>query len=231
MTDQSLRDWYEVLPAEEDSVLAELSFSQGIVNIYRPSPRVPFPSDKSLMITFEAACGLARIYQQHISVMILRRPWLTAHHTFSAAMVALFSLRYGYGTIRERWSGGEIFQMTKVFTMNLLSLADKGWSEISKYAGTYERLLGPLFDSVFSGGSSPSKSFSPAQDAELARLIYPGSAHLEKLRFGNSKFALGDDYQEFDATLFNWDDDFSGLGNSMVWDLDMLDPNYDILHN
>jgi hypothetical protein len=131
-------------------------------------------------------------------------------------MVALFCLRYGYEEICERWNAGDIFQMTKLFTMNLLTLSDQGWSEISKYAGTYERLLGPLLDSVFTKNSSPSKAFGPAQDAELARLIYPGPAHLEKLRFGNSRFAINDDYQGFDASLFNWDDDFDA--NLLGWD-------------
>ncbi|CZR68185.1 uncharacterized protein PAC_18084 [Phialocephala subalpina] len=223
-TDQSLRDWYEVLPPDEDPVWSELAFSQGLTNLYRPSPRVPFPSQKSLIVAFEAACGSAHIYQQHIKSGFFRRPWLAAHNTFSSAMVALFCLRYGYEAICERWNAGEIFQMTKLFTMNLLTLSSQGWSEISKYAGTYERLLGPLLDSVFTKNSSPSKSFGPAQDAELARLIYPGPAHLEKLRFGNARVALDEAFQGFDASMFNWDED---LPNSfMAWDngLDYASP-------
>lgn len=209
-TDQSLRDWYEILPPGEDPVLSELAFSQGLTNLYRPSPRMPFPSQKSLMVAFEAACGSARIYQQHITSGFFRRPWLAAHNTFSSALVALFCLRYGYEAICERWNAGELFQMTKMFTHNLLTLSGQGWSEISKYAGTYERLLGPLLDSVFTKNSSPSKSFGPAQDAELARLIYPGPAHLEKLRFGHRRLSIGDDCQAFDAAIFssfNWDED------------------------
>ncbi|KUJ17789.1 uncharacterized protein LY89DRAFT_616056 [Mollisia scopiformis] len=217
-TDQSLRDWYEVLPPDEDPVWSELAFSQGLTNLYRPSPRMPFPSRKSLMVAFEAACGSAHIYQQHITSGFFRRPWLAAHNTFSSAMVTLFCLRYGYEPICERWNAGEIFQMTKLFTSNLLTLSSQGWGEISKYAGTYERLLGPLLDSVFTKNSSPSKSFGPAQDAELARLIYPGPAHLEKLRFGNARLALEDDFQGFDAAMFNWED----LPNTLLgWDSDI----------
>ena len=215
VTDRSLRAWYESVLPEEDHALAEMTFSQGITDLYRPSPRMPYPSHSSLLTAFEAACGSAQIYQQHITSGFFRRPWLAAHHTFSYAMVALFCLRYAYEAIRERWSGGEIFQMTKLFTMNLLALSAQGWSEISKYAGTYEKLLGPLLDAVFTKATSTDKSFSPAQDAELARLIYPDTAHPEKLRFGSSRVGLDDDYQEFDASLFNWDDDLAG--NPMSW--------------
>jgi hypothetical protein len=176
-------------------------FSQGIANLYRPSPRVPFPSQKSLLIAFEAACGSTQIYQQHITSGFFRQPWLAVHHTFLFGMVALFCLRYAYEAICERWSGGEIFQMTKLFTMNLLTLSAQGWSEISKYAGTYERLLGPLLDAVFTKAISAEKSFSPAHDAELAKLIYPDTAHPEKLRFGSSTVGLDEDYQEFDVQL------------------------------
>jgi hypothetical protein len=215
-TDQRLRDWFEILPPEEDQLWTELAFAQGLTNLYRPSPRMPSPSPKCLLIAFEAACGSAQIYQQHITSAFFRRPWLAAHNTFSSGMVALFCLRYGYEDICERWNARDIFQMTKLFTMNLLTLSDQGWSEISKYAGTYERLLGPLLDSVFTKNSSPSKAFGPAQDAELARLIYPGPAHLEKLRPRNPRFAINDDYQGFDASLFNWDDDFDA--NLLGWD-------------
>lgn len=206
-TDQSLRDWFEMLSPDEDQVSAELAFSTGLTNLYRPSPRIPFPSQSSLLVAFEAACGSAHIYQQHIKCGFFRRPWLAAHNTFSTAMVALFCLRYGHEGICDRWNASEIFQMTKLFTMNLLTLASQGWSEISKYAGTYEKLLGPLLDSVFTENASPSKSFGSSHDAELARLIYPGPAHLEKLRFGNVWFPIESEYQGFDASLFNWEDD------------------------
>jgi len=218
-TDQSLRDWYEVVIPEEDTVWSELAFSQGLTNLYRPSPRMPFPSAKSLMIAFEAACGSAHLYQRHITSGFFRQPWLAAHNTFSSAMVALFCLRYGYEGICQRWNAGEIFQMTKLFTMNLLTLSTQGWSEISKYAGTYERLLGSLLDSVFTKNPSPSKSFGPAQDAELARLIYPGPAHIEKLRFGNTTISNTDDFQGFDAAMFNWDEDLSN--EILEWDDDL----------
>lgn len=215
-TDQSLRDWFEMLSPDEDPVAAELAFSTGLTNLYRPSPRIPFPSQRSLLVAFEAACGSAQIYQQHVKCGFFRRPWLAAHNTFSSAMVALFCLRYGHEGICDRWSASEIFQMTKVFTMNLLTLASQGWSEISKYAGTYEKLLGPLLDSVFTENASPSKSFGLSHDAELARLIYPGPAHLEKLRFGNVWFPIENEYQGFDASLFNWEDDFPN--NFAGWD-------------
>ncbi|TVY41660.1 Pyrimidine pathway regulatory protein [Lachnellula subtilissima] len=201
---QTWEDWLAVtdrsllLPGE-DHALAEMTFSRGITDLYRPSPRMPYPSHSSHLIAFEAACDSAQIYQQHITSGFFRRLWLAAHHTFSYAMVALFCLRYAYEAIRE-WSGGEIFQMTKLFTVNLLALSAQGCSEISKYAGTYERLLGPLLDAVFTKATSTDKSFSPAQDAELARLIYPDAAHPEKLRFGSSRVGLDDDYQEFDAS-------------------------------
>jgi hypothetical protein len=223
--EQNLRSWYEALPPDEDKISTELSFLQGLTDLNRPSPRMPFPSQHSLLVAFKAACGSAHLYQQHITTGFFRCPWLVAHNTFASAMVALFCLRYGGEKICERWSAAEIFQMTKMFTMNLLSLSGQGWAEISKYAGTYERLLGPLLDAVFSNTSSLDKTFNPEQDAELARLIYPGPAHLEKLRFGN-RTPWDEDFQVFDPAMFNWDDDVPidiSWGDSLAFD--NLDPS------
>lgn len=106
--------------------------------------------------------------------------------------------------------------MTKVFTANFLTLASQGWDEVSNYAGIYERLLGPLLESVFSNKPPSLSSFGPAQDAELTRLLYPGPAQIDKLRFGTRTFGystngvvngFGDlGLPAFDMTSLNWDD-------------------------
>jgi hypothetical protein len=74
--------------------------------------------------------------------------------------------------------------MTKVLTVNFVMIAGQGWPEVSAYAGIYERLLGTLLESVLS--PSALSCFSPAQDAELLRLLYPGPAQLEKLRLDHN---------------------------------------------
>ena len=120
-------------------------------------------------------------------------------------MVVLFCLRHGSETISQKFTGGQIFEMTKVFTSNFLTLAAQGWNEVSNYAGMYERLLGPLLDSVFSGKPPSPQSFGPPQDMELTRLLYPGPAQLDKLRFGSRSFAT-DELPPFDMTLVNWEE-------------------------
>jgi len=120
-------------------------------------------------------------------------------------MVVLFCLRHGFETISSNHNATSIFEMTKVFTANFLSLAAQGWNEVSNYAGTYERLLGPLLESVFQNRPPSLSTFGPAQEAELARLLYPGPAQLDKLRFGSRSFGA-DELPPFDVSSINWED-------------------------
>lgn len=164
------------------------------------------PAPKSLLIAFDCACQSARSYRRQIISGVFRRPWLIAHHTLESAFVVLFCLRYNHKTISENFTVEEIFESAKVFTLNLLSIASQGWPAISKYAGIYERLLGPLLEGVFTSLDS-SVLFTPAQDAELAELLYPGPAHLPSLRFG-LKARLDHDTSLFDASLYEMDQGF-----------------------
>lgn len=138
-------------------------------------------------------------------------------------MVVLFCLRHGFDTISSKFTAQQIFEMTKVFTGNFLALAAQGWGEVSNYAGIYERLLGPLLESVFSNRPPSLSSFGPAQDAELTRLLYPGPAQLDKLRFGTRPFGQ-DTLPAFDVASLNWED-FSvsdgALANDFMsaWDM------------
>ena len=129
-------------------------------------------------------------------------------------MIVLFCLRHGSAPISTKFDPSTVFEMTKLFTANFLSIAAQGWTEVSNYAGIYERLLGPLLERLFGDNKkSPEVFFGPAQDAELMRLLYPGPAHLEKLRFGSS-FARKD-WETFDPNLFNWEEDLGSLAGSM----------------
>ncbi|KPI43888.1 Pyrimidine pathway regulatory protein 1 [Cyphellophora attinorum] len=184
--------------------LTEFTLAHGLTNLHRPSPRMPMPSPRSLMVAFEAACQSAKSLREHILSGFYRRSWLIAHHVLENSMVVLFCLRHGFDTISARFEASEIFEMTKVFTANFLSLAAQGWNEVSNYAGVYERLLGPLLESVFSGRSPSLTSFGPAQDSELTRLLYPGTAQLDKLRFGRTY--SNEDLPSFDMASINWED-------------------------
>ncbi|KAL2007743.1 hypothetical protein VTN00DRAFT_7725 [Thermoascus crustaceus] len=110
-------------------------------------PGVNFPC--ALLVAFEAACASARSYREQILSGFFRCPWLDAHNMLEMAMVVLFCLRHGYETISPRFTPQDIFEMTKLFTLNFLSISEHGWTEILKYAGIYEWLLGPLLESVF----------------------------------------------------------------------------------
>ena len=198
-----LRAWYE--DYNDGHELTEFTLAHGLANLHRPSPRVPMPGSRSLMVAFEAACSSAKSLRDHILTGFYRRSWLIAHHVLENSMVVLFCLRHGFDTISARFNAQQIFEMTKVFTANFLALAAQGWNEVSNYAGVYERLLGPLLESVFSGRPPSLSSFGPAQDSELTRLLYPGPAQLDKLRFGSRSY----DHEElppFDLATLNWED-------------------------
>jgi hypothetical protein len=120
--------------------------------------------------------------------------------------------------------------MTKVFTANFLALAAQGWNEVSNYAGIYERLLGPLLESVFSSRPPSLSSFGPAQDAELTRMLYPGPSQLDKLRFGSRSGFEGEGLPTFDVGTLNWEefsvsDTRSASAEGFVAGWDLFDPN------
>jgi hypothetical protein len=204
-----LRAWYADSCTEAgNNELAEFALSRGLMILHRPSPRTPMPSQQSLLIAFEAAASSARSHKDHIFTGFFRRPWISAHHTLEAAVVLLFCLRHACATISKKFNAGQIFEMSKLFTMNFLAIASQGWSEVSNYAGVYERLLGSLLEAVFSPSKDPQEHFGPLQDTELTRLLYPGPAHLEKLRFGRT---LVEESSPFDFSLFNFDQDMLGF--------------------
>lgn len=213
--ERKLRAWYDEY--NDGHELTEFTLMHGLTNLHRPSPRAPMPASRSLMVAFEAACSSAKSLREHIVSGFYRRSWLIAHHVLENSMVVLFCLRYGFDTISARFGAQQIFEMTKVFTANFLTLASQGWDEVSNYAGIYERLLGPLLESVFSNKPPSLSSFGPAQDAELTKLLYPGPAQLDKLRFGTLNYGiwgsggamngLGDvGLPPFDVASLNWDD-------------------------
>ncbi|RMZ81590.1 hypothetical protein DV737_g2511, partial [Chaetothyriales sp. CBS 132003] len=217
-----LQAWYE--DYGDGHELTEFTLAHGLTNLHRPSPRIPMPGPRSLMVAFEASCSAAKSLRDHIMSGFYRRSWLIAHHALEGSMVLLFCLRHGFDTISARFSAQEIFEMTKVFTANFLALAAQGWNEVSNYAGVYERLLGPLLESIFSGRPPSLSSFGPAQDSELSRLLYPGPAQLDKLRFGYQSVDPNQ-IPIFDLTNINWDDfrvsegQASSVDFSAGWDL------------
>ena len=204
--EERLHKWYDDYRVGQDRhEQMDFTLAHGMTNLHRPSPRMPMPPQRSLMKAFQFACSSAKSLREHITSGFYRRSWLIAHHVLENAMVVLFCLRHAPGAISARFDGQSVFEMTKVFTSNFLALAAQGWNEVSNYAGVYERLLGPLLESVFSGKQPSIQSFGPQQEAELTRLLYPGPAQLDKLRFGSRSFGP-DDLPAFDMTSVNWED-------------------------
>jgi hypothetical protein len=206
LMERRLQAWFE--DYGDGHELTEFTLAHGLTNLHRPSPRVPMPAPRSLMVAFEAACSSAKSLREHILSGFYRRSWLIAHHVLEDSMVVLFCLRHGFHTVSSRFNAQQIFEMTKVFTANFLALAAQGWNEVSNYAGVYERLLGPLLESVFSGRPPSLSSFGPAQDSELTRLLYPGPSQLDKLRFGSRSYS-NEDLPSFDLASLNWEEAFS----------------------
>ena len=221
--EQRLRTWYK--DYGDGHELTEFSLAHGLMNLHRPSPRIPLPSSRSLIVAFESACSAARHLHDHILEGFYRRSWLIANHVLENATVVLFCLRHGREAVASRFNAQQIFEMTKLFTADFLALASQGWSEVSHYAGTYERLLGPLLESVFTNREPVVEAFGIAQDDELARLLYPGPAQRDKLSFGVQTPGIVD-WSAFDQTFTaNWDDldasegTFLGADYSGGWDL------------
>ena len=227
--ERRLQAWYE--DYNDGHELTEFTLAHGLTNLHRPSPRVPLPGPRSLMVAFEAACSSAKSLRDHILTGFYRRSWLIVHHVLENSMVVLFCLRHGFDSISARFTAQQIFEMTKVFTANFLALAEQGWNEVSNYAGVYERLLGPLLESVFSHRPPSLSSFGPAQDAELTRMLYPGPAQLDKLRFGSRSGFDGDGgLPSFDVGTLNWEefsvsDGRSASAEGYVAGWDLFDPN------
>jgi hypothetical protein len=166
-----LRQWYNSgLPHDG---WTEFALHHGLVTVHRPSRRMPLPASTSLLVAFEAASASARSCREQIVSGYFPRPWLAAHHMFATALVVLFCLRHNYENIAQKYSPQEIFETAKLFTSNLLTIGAQDWSEISGYAGTYERLLAPLLESILTGTKPISRVYTPEQDAELIRLLYP----------------------------------------------------------
>ncbi|KAF2714071.1 hypothetical protein K504DRAFT_530934 [Pleomassaria siparia CBS 279.74] len=217
--EQQLRSWYADSCTEaghNESV--DFALSRGLMILHRPSPRMPMPSQNSLLIAFEAAASSAKSHKDHLSNGFLRRPWISAHHMLEGAVVLLFCLRHGCAIISRKFNAAQIFEMSKLFTTNFLAIASQGWSEVSNYAGVYERLLGSLLEAVFSPSKDPREHFRTTQDAELTRLLYPGPAHLEKLRFGR---IVVEETSPFDFSLFNFDQDMLGFNGIPTMGMDV----------
>ncbi|KAK7413255.1 hypothetical protein QQX98_007843 [Neonectria punicea] len=247
-----LRSWgrlYSQASSRHEPI--DFSLARGLMILHRPSPRVPLPSQHSLLRAFEAASTAARIYSEHIRAGFFRRPWLSAHYTLEAGTTVLFCLRHACDTITERFTAAQIFHMTKLFTSNFLAIASGGWAEVNVYASVYERLLSPLLERVFLRSTPNNTStttlmsedrFGPAQDAELMRLLYPGPAHLETLRFGLGRQQAEEDVGTFDFDLFMADDDVWGAGMGGIsgegemdeagqqWEIDYWDGDWGVGH-
>ena len=190
----------------------DFMMARGLMVLHRPSPRVPLPSPSSLLRAFEAASAAERIHRGHLKHGVFRRPWLSAHYTLEAATVVLFCLRHGYTAIAERFTPTQIFDRSKQMTANLLAIAAHGWPEVGIYAGVYERLLGPLLERVFLRSPTlDTGRFGPPEDAELMRLLYPGPAHLDSLRYGlrqkQPQPSPSQELSPFDFNLFLLEDE------------------------
>ncbi|CAK7205335.1 hypothetical protein SEUCBS139899_008105 [Sporothrix eucalyptigena] len=204
--------------------------ARGLMVLHRPSPRVPLPAPDSLLRAFEAAAAAERIHRDHLRGGVFRRPWLSAHYTLEAATVVLFCLRHGHAAIAARFTPAHVFDRAKRLTSNLLAIATHGWPEVGIYAGVYERLLGPLLERVFLRTATlDTARFGPAEDAELMRLLYPGPAHLDRLRSGlrqkQQPPSPAAEQSPFDFNLFLLDDDLpwnGGEASMGVGDVDGL---------
>lgn len=242
--EKRMRQWYQ-MSTEETPVLELIDFhlARGLTILHRPSPRNKMPSQRSLLIAFEAASSAAQCQSDHIKRGTFRRHWLSAHFTLEMAVIALFCLRHACQAICDKFDAEQVFAMTKVFTSNFLHISSQGWTEVSKYAGIFERLLGPLLQVVFSSEKDPTqydsrhihydcnliqnRYFSASQDAELTALLYPSLAELENLTVGPKETqeapAFDISVLDFDDFNFDFTDTIPDLSTSFLTGFELLD--------
>ncbi|OAL30821.1 hypothetical protein AYO22_01441 [Fonsecaea multimorphosa] len=223
------QDWEEWLAVSEQRLLqwyhsdlphdgwTEFVFFHGLVMLHRPSPRIPFPNTTSLSAAFEAASASARSCREQILSGFFPRPFLAGNHMFATALVVLFCLRYNYDTIAQKYSPPQIFELTKLFSSNLLAISAQGWSEIAEYAGIYERYLAPLLDSILTGDNPVTYAYTAKQDAELLRLLYPGPIHPKELRFTGPAEVEEANLSSFDAAIYSQDETLMGNGDGNMF--------------
>lgn len=178
-TESELRAWYDLQVRHVGSDISELTeygLAHTMILLHRATPRNPNPSPESILRAFEAAATMGRILlDDSTNGGFLRRRYLSAHHTFDVAMVALFCLRHGRSAIRAHFNIQRIFEITKLFTSNFLALAAQGWADGSTSAGDYECLLAPVLRYVLAGtDDDPDAVFPSDQDEKLRQWMSVG---------------------------------------------------------
>ncbi|KAK4935000.1 hypothetical protein LTR10_023868 [Elasticomyces elasticus] len=204
--ERTLNQWYREDPRPDDSV--ELAYTYALVRIHRPSPRMIMPPAESLVAAFDAACKTAKHQRESITGGFFRRLWLASHHTAETSMVAVYCLRHSFDEIVAAYSIAELFDMTKGFTSNLLTLAAQGWSEIATFAATLERLLSPLINAAMRKDSSASLSYPAELDDELNYFLLPKSASQDAFLGGAFPMHLPDLDMHMDFDMLNANDLF-----------------------
>ncbi|KAI1625183.1 fungal-specific transcription factor domain-containing protein [Exophiala viscosa] len=222
--ERTLNQWYREDPKPDDSV--ELAYAYAQVRLHRPSPRMIMPRADSLVAAFDAACKAAKHQRESITGGFFRRLWLASHHTAETSMVAVFCLRHAFDEILAAYSIAELFDMTKGFTSNLLTLAAQGWSEIATFAATLERLLSPLINAAMRKDSSLSLSYPTEMDNELNNFLLPKSASQEAFLGGPFPTHLPDLDMHMDFDMLNANDlffeAFADISDQQGWT--SLDP-------
>ncbi|OQU98977.1 Fungal specific transcription factor domain-containing protein [Cladophialophora immunda] len=224
--ERSLRQWYEdCWPI--DAAQAEFGLVHGLVSLYRP--RATSTSTRStahVHVAFANACKSTQIYRDKVLYGFVRRPWLAAHEISQSAMLALYCLRFYYESIVECYQIGELYEMMKGFTANLLHIAGQGWTEVKKLAARYERLLAPILEALLGESQTGPVKYPAEYDAELNAYFDPSSAHLDYLHFdnnsNNSTLNIGAmDVMGPDA--FIWDEDLTHIfdaGDLFDWNME-----------
>lgn len=218
--EQSIDRWFQGALNPDDET--EFARAYCLLRLHRPSPRCPMPTKEGLVAAFGAACKSATYHKELITNGVIRRMWLASHQTAETAMVAVFCLRHALDDIVETYSVAEIFDMTKSFTSNLLTLSARGWAEISSFAATFEQLLAPLLAAVFRKTSAESLAYPAELDAELNNFLLPRTVSLDSLFAGNLSartpdFELGIDMDNLMAD--EWFLEAFGINNDQFgWD-------------
>ncbi|EXJ81535.1 hypothetical protein A1O1_07599 [Capronia coronata CBS 617.96] len=178
--ERALNRWYREGSKPDDN--DEFAYAYGLVRLHRPSPRMVMPPKQSLVAAFDAACKSAKHQHENIASGIFRRLWLASHQTAETSMVAVFCLRHAFDHIVASYTLADLFDMTKRFISNLLTLAAQGWGEIATFAATVDRLLSPLINAAMKKDPLSLLSYPQDMDDELDNFLIPKASSQDAFR-------------------------------------------------
>lgn len=129
----------------EMALYADIAYPYILVLLYRPSRRVPNPTNGNLLKVFEAAVRVADGYwrQSNASAGNIKYVFHPCHHSFNCAIEFLRALSRCKREISERYTYEQVEQKMSTFSKFFATIAER-WPAAVRCLEEYDRLLVPI---------------------------------------------------------------------------------------